>query len=185
MNPLNHVAIIMDGNGRWGLKKYNSRNPGQTNFAALNYNTDELSCAIGIQSLKKVDSTIKKRMEFIKNLSKLMNQNKQLIFKHAKFDKGTSPFLLPIIVKEPFTKKKELIAKMLISEGINLSPRYDCVISDWKIIEKLKIEVISDENAKEMKRISFNLFLNENYSSKEAKDINNAFIKISNYFLKN
>ena len=20
MNPLNHVAIIMDGNGRWGLK---------------------------------------------------------------------------------------------------------------------------------------------------------------------
>ena len=28
MNPLNHVAIIMDGNGRWGLKKYNSRNKG-------------------------------------------------------------------------------------------------------------------------------------------------------------
>ena len=21
MNPLTHVAIIMDGNGRWGLKK--------------------------------------------------------------------------------------------------------------------------------------------------------------------
>jgi len=28
MNPLNHVAIIMDGNGRWGLKKKNSRNAG-------------------------------------------------------------------------------------------------------------------------------------------------------------
>ena len=28
MNHLNHVAIIMDGNGRWGLKKYNSRNKG-------------------------------------------------------------------------------------------------------------------------------------------------------------
>ena len=25
MNPLNHVAIIMDGNGRWGLKYRNSR----------------------------------------------------------------------------------------------------------------------------------------------------------------
>ena len=23
MNELNHVAIIMDGNGRWGLKKKN------------------------------------------------------------------------------------------------------------------------------------------------------------------
>ena len=28
MNPLNHVAIIMDGNGRWGLKHKNSRNLG-------------------------------------------------------------------------------------------------------------------------------------------------------------
>ena len=28
MNPLNHVAIIMDGNGRWGLKYKNSRKAG-------------------------------------------------------------------------------------------------------------------------------------------------------------
>ena len=28
MNPLNHVAIIMDGNGRWGIKHKNSRNAG-------------------------------------------------------------------------------------------------------------------------------------------------------------
>ena len=28
MNLLNHVAIIMDGNGRWGLRKKNSRNYG-------------------------------------------------------------------------------------------------------------------------------------------------------------
>ena len=28
MNPLTHVAIIMDGNGRWGLKYKNSRNAG-------------------------------------------------------------------------------------------------------------------------------------------------------------
>ena len=28
MNELSHVAIIMDGNGRWGLKKRNSRNYG-------------------------------------------------------------------------------------------------------------------------------------------------------------
>ena len=28
MNPVNHVAIIMDGNGRWGLKHKKSRNAG-------------------------------------------------------------------------------------------------------------------------------------------------------------
>ena len=30
MNSPNHVAIIMDGNGRWGLKKKNSRNYGHS-----------------------------------------------------------------------------------------------------------------------------------------------------------
>ena len=28
MNPIKHVAIIMDGNGRWGIKKKKSRNFG-------------------------------------------------------------------------------------------------------------------------------------------------------------
>ena len=28
MNPINHVAIIMDGNGRWGIKNKGSRNLG-------------------------------------------------------------------------------------------------------------------------------------------------------------
>ena len=28
MNPMNHVAIIMDGNGRWGMKHKHSRNAG-------------------------------------------------------------------------------------------------------------------------------------------------------------
>ena len=28
MNPVKHMAIIMDGNGRWGLKHKNSRNLG-------------------------------------------------------------------------------------------------------------------------------------------------------------
>ena len=28
MNPVNHVAIIMDGNGRWGIKNKQSRNAG-------------------------------------------------------------------------------------------------------------------------------------------------------------
>ena len=45
MNKLNHVAIIMDGNGRWGLKKKRSRNYGHT------------------QGLKSVEAIIKASIE--------------------------------------------------------------------------------------------------------------------------
>ena len=51
MNPLNHVAIIMDGNGRWGLKNKNSRNAGHK--AGLN--TVE----------KKIKETIKNKIKFL------------------------------------------------------------------------------------------------------------------------
>ena len=51
MNPLKHVAIIMDGNGRWGLKFKNSRNAGHK---------------AGLNTVEKIiKETIKKDISFL------------------------------------------------------------------------------------------------------------------------
>ena len=51
MNPLNHVAIIMDGNGRWGLKRKNSRNAGHK---------------AGLKTVEKIiKETIKNKIKFL------------------------------------------------------------------------------------------------------------------------
>ena len=51
MNPLNHVAIIMDGNGRWGLKHNNSRNKGHR---------------AGLNTIEKIiKTTIKNRIPYL------------------------------------------------------------------------------------------------------------------------
>ena len=51
MNPLNHVAIIMDGNGRWGLKYKKSRNAGHK---------------AGLITVQKIiQSTIKNKINFL------------------------------------------------------------------------------------------------------------------------
>ena len=51
MNPLNHVAIIMDGNGRWGLKYRNSRNIGHKE---------------GLKAVEKIiKSSIKNKIKFL------------------------------------------------------------------------------------------------------------------------
>ena len=51
MNPLNHVAIIMDGNGRWGVKYKNSRNAGHK---------------AGLKTVEKViKETIKNKIKFL------------------------------------------------------------------------------------------------------------------------
>jgi len=51
MNSLNHVAIIMDGNGRWGLKHKKSRNAGHK---------------AGLNSIEKIlKETIKNNISFL------------------------------------------------------------------------------------------------------------------------
>ena len=51
MNSLNHVAIIMDGNGRWGLKHKKSRNAGHK---------------AGLNTVEKIiNETIKNKIKFL------------------------------------------------------------------------------------------------------------------------
>ena len=51
MNPLRHVAIIMDGNGRWGVKNKNSRNEGHK---------------AGLKTVEKIiKSTIIQKIDFL------------------------------------------------------------------------------------------------------------------------
>ena len=51
MSDINHVAIIMDGNGRWGLKKFNSRKFGHKK---------------GIKSVEKIiEASIKKNIKYL------------------------------------------------------------------------------------------------------------------------
>jgi undecaprenyl diphosphate synthase len=51
MNPIKHVAIIMDGNGRWGLKNKGSRNSGHR---------------AGLNTIEQViDETIKNKIKYL------------------------------------------------------------------------------------------------------------------------
>ena len=51
MNPVNHVAIIMDGNGRWGVKHKNNRKAGHK---------------AGLQTVKNIiDESLKQKIKFL------------------------------------------------------------------------------------------------------------------------
>ena len=54
MNLLTHVAIIMDGNGRWGLKHKNSRNAGHK---------------AGLNAIEKIiKETVKQKIKFLRSI---------------------------------------------------------------------------------------------------------------------
>ena len=111
MNPLKHVAIIMDGNGRWGLKKNKSRNFGHKQ----GLKTVEMIIKVSLE--KKIDFLTlfvfstenwkrpKKEIQFLFNLLENFLKKKISILNKQKIR-------LKIIGKKKFPIK---IKKLLIS----------------------------------------------------------------------
>jgi undecaprenyl diphosphate synthase len=155
MNLINHVAIIMDGNGRWGLKNKKSRNVGHKK---------------GLETVEKIiKETIKNKINFltlyafstenwkrpIKEINFLFNLLEEFLSK--KIDQlNKNEIKLKIIGnKKPFSKKLKKI--LIVSEKltknntklqINLALNYGSkseLIDAIKIIKKKK-QKISETN---------------------------------------
>ncbi len=150
MNPLNHVAIIMDGNGRWGLKYKNSRNEGHK--AGLNTVEKIIKAAIKnkIQFLtlyafstenwkrpKNEISFLFKLLEnFLKNkIEDLDNQNIKLkIIGIRNFSKKINKLLR---LSEKKTSKN---TKLQINLALNYGSKLE-IINAFKLIYKSKEKI--------------------------------------------
>ncbi len=153
MNKLNHVAFIMDGNGRWGKKKNNNRNSGH--FA-------------GVKTVKKiVEASIKLKIpvvtffvfstenwkrpktevNFLFNLvnsyfkSELQNVIKNGIKINIMGELNRLPQKLKLVLRET-AKKTEKNKKILVNLALNYGSKKEIIntfnkIKSKKITEKI------------------------------------------------
>ena len=158
MNHIKHVAIIMDGNGRWGIKHKNSRNLGHKE---------------GIKTVEKIiKSSIKNKIKYLtlyafstenwkrpkKEINFLFNLLENfLLTKISQFNKQS--IKLKVIGKKNFSKKINLLLKK--SEKMTLKNR------------KLQINLALNYGSKSELVHSFNMI------KKNKKTINEK--NISNY----
>ena len=164
-------------------KNLDLRDPNHSLFPALNWNTDEFSCSIGLANLKRLDDTNKKRIKFVKKLIYLFKKNNIFSCKVLNFNDGNAPFYLPVVYNNNLEKiSKKKFTDLLISEGIPLGWHYGCVVYDWKWAKKYLKDNYMSKNAINYRNNCFHLYLNENYKDKEAKDIVNAIKKIENFY---
>jgi dTDP-4-amino-4,6-dideoxygalactose transaminase len=156
-------------------KKQNPSDPRYCQFPALNFNSNEFSSAIMSASLNRVDKTIKDRRQFLKLLNKKIENFK--LFKIPNYNINfSSPFYYPIElnIKNPHHLKFR-ITKFLKSKGVMLNEDYGCVASEWKWLSKTLKKKLTAKNASEYRKKTFNLFLNENYKTKEVNFISKCF----------
>ena len=154
MNPLNHVAIIMDGNGRWGLKNKNSRNQGHK---------------AGLKTVEKIiKETIKQKIEYLtlfafstenwnrpkKEINYLFNLLENFLLSKIE-DLNNQNIKLKIIGVKKFSKKlnnllissekkTEKNTKLQINLALNYGSKFE-ILNAMKMINKSK-DIINEKN---------------------------------------
>ena len=164
MNPIKHVAIIMDGNGRWGLKHNKSRNYGHRAGLKTVEKIIKISIkkkipyltlfAFSTENWRRPQKEINFLLKLLENF--LQTKLNQLIEQKIKLkiigDKNKFPKRIKKIINysENKTKKNK---KLLINLAINYGSKSEIVESIKRILKK-------KQNVSE-KKITFNLYTSE------------------------
>ena len=151
MNPVNHVAIIMDGNGRWGIKHKNSRNAGhRAGLDSIESIINEC-LRVNIKYLTLYTFSTenwkrpKKEINFLFNLlvKFLNNKTQSLIEKNIKLRFVGELNRLPIKLKK-LIKTSELKTSKNSSLEVNIALNYGSkneLINSIKTVIKKKIKI--------------------------------------------
>ena len=163
MNPLNHVAIIMDGNGRWGLKNKKSRNQGHLEGVKTVQKIVEASIFFNVPIVtfyvfsSENWSRPKTEINYLFNLIKIYFKNEidNIIKNKIKINILGRQNNLPSEIKKTLissVKKTKKNKKLIVNLAINYGSKNEITDSVKKI--NLKSKKINEEN------ISRNLYLN-------------------------
>ena len=147
MTDINHVAIIMDGNGRWGLKKFKSRKFGHQQ---------------GIKTVEKIiEASIKKKLKFL-TLYTFSTEN----WKRPKYEIN---FLFSLL--EDYLKKN---LDILLKNNLKLQILGDISKFPKKLKKSL---IYAVKKTKKNKKLQINLALNYGSKNEILNALKNIYKK--------
>jgi dTDP-4-amino-4,6-dideoxygalactose transaminase len=171
------------GKPRW-REDFDDRDPSNYLFPALNFHTDEISCAIGLASLARLPASINARLAFVRGVEEGLKSNS--VCRPYPATSGDSPFVYPVFVEaDEVAPGKAAFAKALIAEGIPLNPHYKYLARDWAWLQRYLADEFDTVNARAARDRSFCLYLNEKYGAQEVEDVATALDKVSRLLGKN
>ena len=149
MNPPKHVAIIMDGNGRWGLKKRNSRRYGHKKGLET---VDEIIQAAIKKKIKYLTLFVfstenwKRPKKEIKYLFSLLNdyidmELTKLVKKNIRIKVFGDIKIFPKLLRNKIKKTEKITKKnnkIQINMALNYGSKQEIIFSIKNIIKKRK-----------------------------------------------
>ncbi len=162
---------------------FDLRNPADFLFPSLNFNLDELSCAIGITTLSKLPTTIKKKLEIAKKINQGLEKS-SVVFP-CRSEEHSRPSIYFHTVEVDLSRlkiSKEKFATAIAAEGIWINPNYKYLASEWGWISNNMDRPPDTPNAVNFRNRTFNILFNEKFKDKEIQDILECIYKVESVY---
>jgi dTDP-4-amino-4,6-dideoxygalactose transaminase len=148
---------------------YNPKDPRTYTGMGLNFNQDELSCAIGLATLAKLPDTIEKRLRVVEAINAGLEGLKSVRPIPYPAHCRSSPFFLTVAVDlARLRAPKADFARAVAAEGAWVNPDYGFVVAEWPWIKPYLPPGVSTPQASAFRETTFNLLFNERFGPAET-----------------
>ena len=205
------VVFTKDEDTYWRVRQNSDRGKpfglpaGSTNcVASLNFNLDELGCAIGREQIKKIDSIADARREVVKKI--FAGIERKDILRAPKLPEGAEPsywFMRILLDADKITCDKETFCAALTAEGLEVGVYYNALPYTQTWAQEKKVfgnsgypwaapEYKGDKNMiytvpKNVAKVrgqNINFFMNESFTDEDIAKVVKAFNKVSAAYAK-
>ena len=155
-------------------------------FPSHNFNLDEISCAIGISVISKLQDIIDQRHKIAKKIDKALEQSKAVSPANLELPgcKSSIYFHTVKVDIDRLKVSKVQFANAIAAEGITLNTDYRDITSEWQWIPKYVKGFKKTKNAINFRNKTFNILFNEQFGDIEVEDIIKSILKVEKYYLK-
>jgi len=179
------IRSLADRGKPFQNSKFDLKNAGKYLFPALNFNLDELSCAIGLSVLSRLQKIIDKRLKIVQKINSSLKSSSVVFARKQSLSGIPSPFFHTVeVAVEKLKVSKKQFAKAIAAEGIWINPHYMEVVCEWNWIQKYLKYKSTTQNAINFRNRSFNILFNERFTNKDISDLIASILKVENFLVK-
>lgn len=173
------VRSLADRGKPFFRKGFDPKDPSDFLYPALNFNLDELSCAIGLSTLSLLPEVINKRYQIAKKIDADLKSS--AVVSPCSENPKSQPSLFFHTVEVDISRlkvSKVEFAKAVAAEGIWINSDYRYVVSEWKWMKNYLDIRETTPNAINFRDRTFNILFNERFSDEDIGDIISSILKV-------
>lgn len=178
------VRSLADRRKPFDHDDFNPRDPGAFLGAGLNFNANEIACALGSQSLAKLPAVIEQRQQQVDYINRFLEALESVTPVQPLAGSLPSYFFHNVVFNDNWTDHQVNVFKTALeAEKTSVNANYLYVVSEWNWLRSQYGIAVDTPNATRHRARSLNILFHEKYTNRDLDDICLALKRAEHYTL--